>query len=165
MNKNIGIIIVIIIVGIGVFVLTNKDTGKDSKLQATIVNIETQNATGSPETRAIGAPSSASLELAGSFEKYSPEKLAFAESGYVVLHFSAPWCPSCRVIEADINKNLDSIPTGVVILKTDYDSETELKKKYSVTTQHTFVQVDAQGNMLKKWHGGSKLNDLLSQIQ
>jgi hypothetical protein len=53
----------------------------------------------------------------------------------------------------------------VTILKTDYDKETELKKKYGVTYQHTLVQVDKSGNMIKKWSGGGTLDNLLSQIQ
>jgi hypothetical protein len=39
-------------------------------------------------------------------------------------------------------------------LKTDYDSNNELKKKYGVTYQHTFVQIDSNGNMITKWNGG-----------
>ncbi len=50
-------------------------------------------------------------------------------------------------------------------VKTDYDTERELKKKYGVTYQHTFVQVDAQGNQIKKWGGSNTLSAVLSQIQ
>lgn len=102
---------------------------------------------------------------AGSYEAYSSEKLARAENGDVVLFFHASWCPSCRGLNADIEKNIGSIPAGVTILKTDYDTQTELKKKYGVTYQHTLVQVDKDGNMLKKWSGSSSLAKLLSQIQ
>ena len=40
----------------------------------------------------------------------------------------------------------------------------ELKKKYEVTYQHTFVQVDAQGNMIKKWSGGA-LADIIDETK
>lgn len=102
---------------------------------------------------------------AGSYEAYAPEKLARAETGDVVLFFHASWCPSCRGLNSNIESNLKSIPQSVTILKTDYDKETELKKKYGVTYQHTLVQVDESGNMIKKWSGGGTLDNLLSQIQ
>ena len=101
----------------------------------------------------------------GSYEAYAPEKLARVATGDVVLFFHAPWCPTCRALNANIEANLSAIPSQVTILKTDYDSQTELKKKYGVTYQHTLVQVDAQGTMIKKWSGGNALADLLAQIQ
>lgn len=101
----------------------------------------------------------------GSYEAYSADKIARAETGDVVLFFHASWCPSCRGLNSSIESNLKSIPLGVTILKTDYDKETELKKKYGVTYQHTLVQVDKSGNMIKKWSGGGTLDNLLSQIQ
>ena len=103
--------------------------------------------------------------MKGSYEAYSPEKLARAETGDVVLFFHASWCPSCRGLNSDIEANMNMIPEGVSILKTDYDKETELKKKYGITYQHTLVQVDKNGNMIKKWSGSPTLNNLLSQIQ
>lgn len=101
----------------------------------------------------------------GSYEIYSAEKIAMAATGNVVLFFHASWCPSCRGLNSDIEKNVANIPAEVTILKTDYDKETELKKKYGVTTQHTLVQVNKDGELIKKWSGGSKLENLLSQLQ
>ena len=101
----------------------------------------------------------------GSYEAYSADKLARAETGDVVLFFHASWCPSCRALNSNIESNLKSIPESVTILKTDYDKETELKKKYGVTYQHTLVQVDKDGKLIKKWSGGGTLDSLLSQIQ
>jgi thiol-disulfide isomerase/thioredoxin len=101
----------------------------------------------------------------GAYVPYSAEKIAMAATGDVVLFFHASWCPSCKALNADIEANLSAIPAGVTILKTDYDEETDLKKKYGVTTQHTLVQVDEDGNLIKKWSGGSKLTNLLSQVE
>ncbi len=101
----------------------------------------------------------------GSYEAYSAEKLARAETGDVVLFFHASWCPSCRGLNTSIENNQKLIPEGVSILKLDYDKETELKKKYGVTTQHTLVQVDKDGNLIKKWSGSGSLEVLLSQIK
>lgn len=71
-----------------------------------------------------------------------------------VLFFYASWCPTCRAADADITAKQSSIPKGVVIHKVDYDTATDLKKKYGVTYQHTFVQVDEKGEMITKWSGG-----------
>lgn len=146
MNKNLGIIIgLLIIIGVGVFTFSGDKTNKEM-VQS---KIDTQDV----------------VTGIGSYETYSAEKIAIAETGDVVLLFHASWCPSCRGLNSDIETNRSAIPAGVTILKIDYDKETELKKKYDVTTQHTLVQVDKDGNLIKKWSGGSKLENLLSQIQ
>lgn len=101
----------------------------------------------------------------GSYEKYDPSKLAMAESGKVVLFFKASWCPSCRTLDADIKANMSAIPAGVTILEVDYDASADLKQKYGVTMQHTMVQVDAQGNLINKWSGGSTLASVVGNIK
>ena len=105
------------------------------------------------------------MKKAGLYAPYDASKLAMANSGDVVLFFKASWCPSCRTLDSDIKANRDMIPSDLTILELDYDMETELKKKYGVTSQHTLVQVAADGTMIKKWSGGSKLENLLAQIQ
>ncbi len=103
--------------------------------------------------------------MKGSYEAYSADKVMKAETGDVVLFFHASWCPSCRSLNASIEGSMAEIPDGVTILKADYDKETELKKKYGVTTQHTLVQVDKDGNLIKKWSGSPTLAKLVTEIQ
>ena len=98
----------------------------------------------------------------GVYTAYASEKLANAESGDVVLFFHASWCPSCKSADSDIMKN--TVPEGLTILKVDYDSETELKGKYGVTYQHTFVQVDKDGKQLKKWSGSPSLSAIEKEL-
>lgn len=160
MNKNTGIIIgviaLLVIVG-GVYAsMKSNDDVMMAKEKMTEEKVMVQKE---------AMEKNDTMMKAGSYEVYSPEKLARAETGDVVLFFHASWCPSCRGLNSDIEANLSSIPEGVSILKTDYDTSTELKQKYGVTYQHTLVQVDKDGNMIKKWSGGSKLSNLLSQIQ
>lgn len=99
----------------------------------------------------------------GSYQDYSASKLALAEEGDVVLFFHANWCPTCRA--ADKNLNAESIPDGLTILKIDYDSATDLRKKYKLTTQHSFVQVDKNGNLINKWIGSNSVNDIKANLQ
>lgn len=159
MNKNIGIVVgVVVIAAIGVFAFSGNKTENKEVLSGVE---EVANAT---QTPAVAVGENPAVVSSGSYESYSAEKIARAEGGKVVLFFHASWCPSCRGLNADIEKNAGAIPAGTTILKTDYDKETELKKKYGITTQHSLVQVDKDGNMLKKWSGGGTLENLLSQI-
>lgn len=106
----------------------------------------------------------AMMKASGQYTVYEPSKLALAADGPVVLFFHAGWCPTCKAADTDINSNLSSIPANTTILKVDYDTNPDLKKKYGVTYQHTFVQVDANGTMIKKWSGGNTLASIVSQL-
>lgn len=101
----------------------------------------------------------------GTYEEYGAEKIVFAANGDVILFFHAPWCPTCKALDTNINASLTGIPANTKILKVDYDSSTELKKKYGVTYQHTLVQVDKDGNMITKWSGGNTLASITAKIQ
>lgn len=101
------------------------------------------------------------MMVKGSFTDYDASKLVNAEKGPVVLFFSASWCPTCK--EANKNFNASSAPDGLTLLKLDYDNSTDLKKKYGVTYQHTFVQVDKDGKLLKKWSGSTTYSQLKAE--
>ena len=130
---------------------------RNDQIEAGIAaNTTTETDIGSVEPVAAPAPT-----VAGTFTDYSADKLALAENGQVVLFFHADWCPSCRGLENDVNANLGNIPANTHILKLDYDTETELKKKYGVVRQHTLIVVDANGNEIKKLTG---LTNTLDQV-
>ena len=97
---------------------------------------------------------------------YSAAALASAaqNGGKPVIFFKASWCPSCQAADKAFTSNLDQIPAGVTILKADYDTEKDLKAKYGITYQHTFVQVDATGKELAKWNGGD-IDNLKTHLQ
>ncbi len=108
------------------------------------------------------------LQTAGSYVAYSPETLSAAQrsGGRTVLFFHAKWCPSCKAADADFTTNLSSIPSGVTIIKTDYDTEKALKQQYGVTTQDTFVQVNGNGEPLARWNGGGEgMKSLLANLK
>lgn len=103
---------------------------------------------------------------AGTYEPYAPAKIATASASHdVVLFFRASWCPTCKAVDADIKARLKDIPAHLTILDVNYDDSADLKKKYGVTYQHTFVQVDAQGNLVKKWSGSPTLAALISEVK
>lgn len=102
----------------------------------------------------------------GSYEAYSPEKIAAkASQGNVVLFFHANWCPTCRALDADIKAHLKEIPSNLTILDVDYDNSTALKKRYGVTYQHTMVQVDNNGTLIKKWMGSPTLATFVAEVK
>jgi len=84
----------------------------------------------------------------GAYVEYSPDVIA-STSGTKVLYFHAPWCPQCRELEADIQAK--GAPSGVTIIKVDYDTNQTLRQKYGVTVQTTLVRIDDQGNELAKF--------------
>ncbi|MBL4694109.1 thioredoxin family protein [Candidatus Gracilibacteria bacterium] len=68
----------------------------------------------------------------------------------VALFFHADWCPSCRAVENDINKNLSTLPDGVTIIKINFDTELVLRQKYGVAIQSTIVILDADGEITER---------------
>ncbi|MEZ4180073.1 MAG: thioredoxin family protein [Candidatus Doudnabacteria bacterium] len=96
------------------------------------------------------------MEKAGSYEDYSAQAVqtALADGKKVVLFFHAIWCPDCKAADAAFKANADQIPANTVVFKTDYDNNSDLKTKYGVTTQHTFVQIDQNLNKITAWVSG-----------
>ena len=72
-----------------------------------------------------------------------------------VYFFHASWCPICQGVDREINADMSKIPSGVTLIKTDFDSQTDLRQKYGVTVQYTFVQVDQDGNSTNKFSATS----------
>ncbi len=107
----------------------------------------------------------AMMTSAGSYETYEASKLAMAKEGKVVLFFRASWCPTCRALDASIRKEASAIPGNLTILDVDYDTYKDLKAKYGVTTQHTLVQVDADGREITKWVGSENLAELVAKLK
>lgn len=78
---------------------------------------------------------------------------ALAAQAPTVLFFAADWCPSCQSDLKDINargKRLGKVNVVVV----DYDKSAELKAKYGITVQDSFVQIGSMGEKLAAWNGG-----------
>jgi len=105
------------------------------------------------------------VNLESGYTLYNQDKLANAKNGKVVLFFHANWCPSCKALDTNIKDNIKNIPNNLLILKVDYDSSNSLKQKYGITSQHTLVQVNENGDLIKSSKGLYQLNTLESIIQ
>lgn len=73
-----------------------------------------------------------------------------------ILFFHAAWCPICRAADEQLTGWYGARRPTIDTYKVDYDTQTELKAKYGVTYQHTFVLVDGEGNMIQKVQGPSE---------
>lgn len=82
----------------------------------------------------------------GSYQAYSPDVLMNGRTN--VLFFHAPWCPTCKKADASLTAWYAANTYPRSIYKVDYDTETELKGRYGVVYQHTFVLVDGEGKAL-----------------
>lgn len=88
--------------------------------------------------------------------------MMMAERRPAVLFFYATWCPTCRKAMAEIDERIADLD-GVTVIVVNYDRETSLKKKYGITYQHTFVQIDGAGEKVAVWSGGG-VDDILENV-
>lgn len=156
---------VVLLVGVGlVGALLFTPTFTPQPTQNTVADNEVNNTTETPtETE---EPTDQVLAQ-GTYTDYSEEAVANPEYNRTVIFFYAPWCPECRAFDAEIIGSAGDIPNGTQILKLDYDSSTDLRQKYGVTLQSTFVAVDSDGNQLNKWVGYGEdkaLNTILTNV-
>ena len=96
------------------------------------------------------------------YASYTADPASYAAAGDVVLFFSASWCPTCQA--ADGNLSESDFPNDLTVVTVDYDENTDLRQQYGVTVQHTFVQVDEQGNELAKWTGSTTVDQIAGQV-
>lgn len=171
MNKLIIIGVVVVLAAAGVFAFS-RDGAKtdDAMMQQEPAAMNTGDAMPAKDDAMMQGGAGAMhddpmMATSGAYVAYAPERLADAAKGKVVLFFRASWCPTCRALDKDIRANAAKIPAGVTILDVDYDTAVSLKQKYGVTTQHTLVQVDAQGNQIAKWGGSPSLSALVASIK
>lgn len=118
--------------------------------------------TSTPTPAPPAITSGAAISNPGRYQPYTSEAFQSQASSQRLLFFHAPWCPTCKSADTELTQNGTQLPPGVVVFKTDYDSETELKQKYHITYQHTFVLVDNQGNQITQWNGGG-LSEIIAR--
>jgi len=96
------------------------------------------------------------------YQNFEQAKM-IAREAQTVLFFYASWCPTCRKAREEfINRQNEFKNINLILV--DYDNSTNLQKKYGVTYQHTFVQINENGDALAKWNGGD-VDDLLTNVR
>lgn len=116
-----------------------------------------------PVTERTQENSTDDASAAGRYIDYDESVLGDSKYTTTVLFFHAPWCVECRGFDAKLNS--EPVPDGVQIVKVDYDTRQDLRQKYDVTIQTTFVRVDTNGDKLKKWVGYGKDKSVTAIIE
>jgi thiol-disulfide isomerase/thioredoxin len=165
-----AIIAVVVILGYGAYTLSQNYSKSNSMMQKDESGIPTENT-------AMDKTDDAAMKVDGTMQKsndryveYSQSVLDNAAANRRVLFFFASWCPTCKPTDLDLKANSSEIPSDVTVIRVNYNDpetdqiEKDLAKKYGVTYQHTFVQIDGQGNEITKWNGG-KTAELLAKLK
>ena len=125
--------------------------------------VASEAADGSGDEDAGGSDGGSDATSPGSYltlAEYEADPAAHAGTA-VVYFFHADWCPSCRATEASVAEA--GVPDGLTLVKVDFDTATDLRQEYGVTTQHTFVQVDGSGKALGTWTGSGTGEEILAE--
>lgn len=85
-----------------------------------------------------------------------------ADNNPTVLFFYADWCPVCRTELKKIESG-QSMLKDITVIVVNYDKSKELKRKYGVTYQHTYVQIDSHGESIALWNGGG-IESILTNV-
>lgn len=135
-----------------------------------IVAISSNKSQNSITSSPAPAPHESVLTSGAKYIIYSADEYEEGKESRRVLYFYANWCPTCRPVDAEFKQNESQIPSDVRVYRVNYndpdtdDEEKKLAAKYGITYQHTFVQVDRQGNELTKWNGGG-LSEMIANIK
>ena len=182
MKNPIIILAIITVFGICTYTLSQNSSKSDSmmKKDETVMQKDTQDSmekTETPEQEAMEKKEGEAMKktddkkMADSrYVEYSKAALEKAVSDRRVLFFYASWCPTCRPADANFKENISKIPEDITLIRVNYNDpetdqeEKDLAKKYGITYQHTYVQIDSNGREVTKWNGG-QINELLSNIK
>lgn len=168
-----GLPVLALIIGLSVFMFTKGDGVDDTKAKT----VQTADNTAADDSAADNTPAdesttdtstpsedstptaidttpepaeSPAVATTGVFVDYSSTALADTADKKQVLFFHAVWCPTCIQVERNIKAGV--LPQDVAVIKVDLDQERDLVKKYGVTLQTHFVQIDSDGNQIKDWN-------------
>lgn len=170
MNKNILIVIgvvVLVLAGGGLFIASQQSSNtEEAKMVQEKAAIEKKDdsSAGSEQDKMMKKDS------ASRYIEYSKTVLDQATNKRRVLYFYASWCPICRPANEDFIKNSSKIPEDTMVIRVNYNDpdtdqeEKDLAKKYGITYQHTFVQIDSKEKEITKWNGG-QTEELLTNIK
>ncbi len=112
----------------------------------------------------IVADDAAGMSQAGEYVTYTVDAFDDAADQQRVLFFHAGWCPTCRRADRAFRDSASDIPEDVVLFRVNYDTQRDLRQRYAITYQHSFVLVDGRGEIVRRWAGGD-IDRLLSELQ
>lgn len=173
--KNIVLVagfIILILLGISAFVMLSPSSDTKTMVEeASMQKNESMRLDNEkPQTEDTMMEEESTMQSDARYVTYSTDALDNAANTRRVLFFYANWCPTCRPVDENLQTSQATLPEDVTVIRVNYNDtdtdqeEKDLAKQYGVTYQHTFVQIDSQGNEVTKWNGGD-VTQLLENIQ
>ena len=165
-------ILVVAVVGFGAYTFSQNSSRSDSMMKKEEA-MQKEETSMKPKDAMMKKEDGAMEDdkMTGSrYVQYSKSALDSATANRRVLFFYASWCPTCRPADESFTQNVNKIPEDVTLIRVNYNDpetdqeEKDLAKKYHITYQHTFVQIDSMGKEITKWNGG-QIDELLSNIK
>lgn len=97
------------------------------------------------EAKSLGMPSDNLLKgaIINGYKHFESDVLRNGETK--VLFFHASWCPYCKEKDENLQKWYRDEQIPLNTYKVDFDTSMELRQRYGVAQQDTFVVVDGQG--------------------
>lgn len=77
------------------------------------------------------------------------------------MKFYAPWCGQCKVLAKEFLKN----PIDVEFEDINIEENEELIERYNIKNLPTTILTDADGNVLERWVGIIKSEDINNKIK
>lgn len=104
----------------------------------------------------------ASMAHALEIKPYSSDALAAAEKAGqpVALHFHADWCPTCRAQDKALQSLKAEKGLDITVLTVNYDTEKDMKRRFKVNAQSTFIVLKGQKESARLVGDTSSLNIL-----
>ena len=158
-------------IAVGIYAGGAKDSTSDAGENSTMMKPVEESETDGTMMAAPPEASEGMEEPAGSMMMAAGGKVAFttlddaamlAKSGPAVLFFYADWCPVCRGDIRQIDSGLHKLG-NISVVVVDYDRAADLRKKFGITYQHTYVQIDMTGEKIALWSGGG-IDGILSNV-
>jgi hypothetical protein len=149
---------------------TNIDTAQPDgtiiKPDGTVIRPSTNSSSAVDPTSQPGQSSTTAQYLTYTTENFDSAKAAVATSGgRLLLYFHVDWSSVCVELDQDIAASVHDLPGDLIILRADFEEDTALRQAYDVQHEHTFVQVDSQGNKLTAWLASSNAGDIPSHLK
>jgi len=162
------VVIVLAVLGIGAFSLSQNSSESDLMMKKDEAMMPNENDAMKPTEGMMEKTEDKMMN--SRYVEYSKAAFDDASSTRRVLFFYASWCPTCKSADVNFKENESKIPEDVTVIRVNYNDpetdqeEKDLAKKYGITYQHTYVQIDGTGKEVTKWNGG-KLDELLTNIK